>query len=383
MVSGSECSLVPHGFILCKGGEGFSAEPALQPVSCYCSYPVNAIRNAIHSCSVTLAERVQRADLIAQVMDPIYYWKYSIKANKKLNAVSSRREFEGALLRIGEGFACLHPWPELGDSDLEGLLMEFRGNELVSDMARGAFRMARVDGAARKAGESLIDSVKRYIPESHATLPECSMSVVEESVRRGYNMIKLKGDRLFAGQLKSLEEIARRWPQLSWRIDFNEVLTSEETIGLSQRLSRYLRGRIDFLEDPCPWSREEWGRIRKRSGLNLARDRGSHNLEDDERILVVKPVRTDIKVEGLKGKTLVVTSNMDHPLGQCFAAQQAGKLGMEGVRLSIGGLQTHGLFEPDQFTERLGVAGPTFTAPGGAGLGFDDLLEKLPWKRLS
>ena len=47
------------------------------------------------------------------------------------------------------------------------------------------------------------------------------------------------------------------------------------------------------------------------------------------------------------------------------------------------GLQTHGLFEADQFTERLGVAGPTFTAPGGAGLGFDDLLEKLPWKRLS
>jgi len=326
---------------------------------------------------------VQQEDLIAKVMEPIYHWKYSIKASKRLNAVSSRREFEGALLRIGEGFGCLHPWPELGDPDLEELLMEFRGNDLVSDLARGAFRMARVDGAAREAGESLIESVKRYIPESHATLPECSMSAVEESVRRGYDMIKLKGNRLFAGQLKSLEEIARRWPQLSWRIDFNEVLTSEETIGLSQRLSRYLRGRIDFLEDPCPWSREEWGRIRKRSGLNLARDRGSHHLEKDDDILVVKPVRTDIKVGKLEGKTLVVTSNMDHPLGQCFAAYQAGKMRMEGLRLSIGGLQTHGLFEADQFTERLGVAGPTFTAPGGAGLGFDDLLEKLPWKRLS
>ena len=40
-------------------------------------------------------------------MEPIYYWKYSLKANMRLNAVSSRREFEGALLRIGEGFGCL------------------------------------------------------------------------------------------------------------------------------------------------------------------------------------------------------------------------------------------------------------------------------------
>lgn len=316
-------------------------------------------------------------------MEPIYYWKYSLKANMRLNAVSSRREFEGALLRIGEGFGCLHPWPELGDPELEELLREFRVKELISDIARGAFRMARIDGAAREAGESLIDSVRSYIPESHATLPECSISAVEESVHLGYNTIKLKGDRAFAGRLKALEGIARRWPQLSWRIDFNEVLTSNEIIELSQRFSCHLRDRIDFLEDPCPWNKKEWSLIRKKSGLNLARDRGSHHLTEDDRILVLKPVRGDIKAESLGGKTLVVTSNMDHALGQCFAAQQAGALGMQGVRLSIGGLQTHGLFEADQFTERLGIVGPTFTSPGGSGLGFDDLLEKLPWKRLS
>lgn len=297
--------------------------------------------------------------------------------------MSSRREFQGALLRIGEGFGCLHPWPELGDPELEDLLMEFGANEPVSDLAKGALRMARIDGAARERSESLIDSVKRYIPESHATLPECSMSAVEDSVERGYRVIKVKGGKEFAGQLTHLEEIARRWPQLSWRIDFNEVLTSEETLGMCQNLPSNFRERIDFLEDPCPWSREEWALIRKTSGLELARDRGSHHLEPEDRIVVVKPSRTDFDIENLRGKTLVVTSNMDHPLGQCFAAQQAGKMELAGVSLSSGGLQTHGLFEADQFTERLGVAGPCFTAPGGVGLGFDDLLEKLPWKRLS
>ena len=318
-----------------------------------------------------------------QVMEPIYHWKYRLKANTRLNAVSSRREFEGALLRIGEGFGCLHPWPELGDPGLEELLREFRAKELISDVARGAFRMARIDGAAREAGESLFNPVRSYIPESHATLPECSMSAVEELVHLGYSTVKLKGDRSFARRLNSLEEIARRWPQLSWRIDFNEVLTSNETLELSQRFSCHLRDRIDFLEDPCSWNREEWRLIRKQSGLKLARDRGSHQLEEGENILVLKPVRADIKAESLGEKTLVVTSNMDHALGQCFAAQQAGTLGRQGVRLSVGGLQTHVLFEADQFTERLGIGGPTFTSPEGPGLGFDDILEKLPWKRLS
>ena len=38
--------------------------------------------------------------------------------------------------------------------------------------------------------------------------------------------------------------------------------------------------------------------------------------------------------------------------------------------------------EENEFSERLGQVGPKFRSPGGTGLGFDDLLEKLPWKRL-
>ena len=46
------------------------------------------------------------------------------------------------------------------------------------------------------------------------------------------------------------------------------------------------------------------------------------------------------------------------------------------------GLQTHGLFEMDAFTARLGPVKPGFKPPGGSGLGFDDLLEDLPWKKI-
>ena len=316
-------------------------------------------------------------------MEPIYHWKYILKTKKKLNAVSSRREFEGALLRAGEGVGCLHPWPELGDPCLDDLLGELRRGEVVSDMARGSWRMMLVDGAAREAGDSLIDSVMQYIPQSHATLTEYSVEAVEESVHRGYRVIKLKGDPTFKDHLNHLEAMARNWPHLGWRIDFNEVLTAEQTVTLCELFSDGLRDRIDFLEDPCPWNRTDWSRIRKISGLRLARDRGSHRLENGEDILVVKPVRGDLRAGALEGRQVVVTSNMDHPLGQCFAAYMAGKIAKEGVNLATGGLQTHELFEADEFTERLGCAGPEFNSPGGTGLGFDDLLEKLPWKRLS
>ena len=39
------------------------------------------------------------------------------------------------------------------------------------------------------------------------------------------------------------------------------------------------------------------------------------------------------------------------------------------------------LFEPDAFTELLGPWSPAFQPPAGNGLGFDDLLDALPWTR--
>ena len=45
--------------------------------------------------------------------------RYRIKSRGCLNAISGRREFEGALIRVGDGFGGIHPWPELGDPMLE------------------------------------------------------------------------------------------------------------------------------------------------------------------------------------------------------------------------------------------------------------------------
>ena len=54
--------------------------------------------------------------------------------------MSERTEFEGALIRIGDGFGCLHPWPELGDPGLEDLLEELRNDAVGSGLAKEAVR---------------------------------------------------------------------------------------------------------------------------------------------------------------------------------------------------------------------------------------------------
>ena len=315
--------------------------------------------------------------------EPIHVWRYALKSRAELNAVSGRTEYEGALIRIGDGFGCLHPWPELGDPGLEDLLAELRNDAVVSGLAKEAVSMSTLDARWRHRGESMLDEAEQDIPESHATLPECTVETVTEAVGRGFSVMKVKGRRDFPELAERIDELSRHWPHLMWRIDFNEVLTRDETLEFARGMTDHARKRIDFLEDPCPWKEEDWEEIRRVARLQLALDRRVCWPAPGADVLVLKPARGDVATSPWESKRLVFTSNMDHPLGQCFAAWRAGQLVSSGSTVDICGLQTHELFEPNEFSERLGPAKPRFTSPGGTGLGFDDLLGKLPWKRLT
>lgn len=103
--------------------------------------------------------------------------------------------------------------------------------------------------------------------------------------------------------------------------------------------------------------------------------------------MIIKPALDEpwllAEAAGQKGQRVVVTSYMDHPFGQTFAAWEAGRLALQFPGL-IGtcGLQTHHLFKPSSFTEALGQLSPTFQPHAWTGLGFDEQLDELPWKPL-
>ncbi|MEC8942193.1 MAG: enolase C-terminal domain-like protein, partial [Verrucomicrobiota bacterium] len=269
--------------------------------------------------------------------ESIHVWRYALKSRAALNAVSGRTEYEGALIRIGDGFGCLHPWPELGDPGLEDLLVELRNDAAVSGLAKEAVSMSALDARWRHRGESMLDEAEQDIPESHATLPECTVETVTEAVGRGFSVMKVKGRRDFPELAGRIDELSRHWPHLMWRIDFNEVLTRDETLEFARGMTDHARKRIDFLEDPCPWKEEDWEEIRRVARLQLALDRRVCWPAPGADVLVLKPARGDVATSPWESKRLVFTSNMDHPLGQCFAAWRAGQLVSSGSTVDICG----------------------------------------------
>ncbi len=313
----------------------------------------------------------------------IWYWPYRLRSREKLNAVTPRREIEGVLLRGAEGgHACLQPWPELGDPPLQRCLDDLAGARSRS-IVRRAMRCLEMDGAARSVEDPLFEDLD--VPRSHATLASWDEGRIAAAREAGFDTVKLKCSADFDPQ--RFTALAAEHPALKWRLDFNETGEAETLAERLSSLAPEIRTRIDFIEDPCPYSPKVWKNLRLRTGIALAVDREAAPLSDAAQVMVIKPAIDEPWLLGEAalnhGQRALVTSYMDHPFGQAFAAWEAGRLALQFPALPVaGGLQTHHLFEPDAFTEALGPWSPAFQPPPGHGLGFDDLLGKLPWKRL-
>ena len=264
----------------------------------------------------------------------MHYWKYSLSPKR-----------HGALIRMGSGFADVHPWPELGDEPLDQQLQKLARGE-TTPLTKRSLEIARIDGEARERGLSLFDGLT--IPLSH--WPGADPPPEFDTTK-----------------IKSIDRIPDR---VRLRIDFNARLRPEEFLLIAEGLPRE---RIDFVEDPCPYDAATWTALGEQSGLRLALDR----LVADEGVdvLIVKPAIEEIpRTE----KEMIITSYMDHPVGQFAAAYFAALHPAPRC-----GLFTHVLYEKNAFSERIRSEGARLLPPGGTGIGFDDLLERLPWKVLA
>jgi O-succinylbenzoate synthase len=315
---------------------------------------------------------------------PVWISRYRLRSRGSLNALSKRRDFDGVLIRIGAGYGCIHPWPELGDPPLHKCLEDLAGARRWP-VVRRAIRCAEMDGIARGNQEWLFDEMD--IPASHATLAKADVASVAAAVEAGFGTVKIKAGRDLEAEAKFLIEMTAEYPKLSWRLDYNETRDAAEIAEFLNALDREVRRKIDFVEDPCPYSESTWRELNKSTGVRLAVDRETGPHCEAAQVFVLKPALDEPWLIGeaasKRGNKVVVTSYMDHPFGQTFAAWEAARLALT-FRGLVGtcGLQTHHLFEPNPFSEYLGAWSPTFQPPGGIGLGFDDLLAELVWTRL-
>lgn len=278
-------------------------------------------------------------------MADIWYWPYELVPRRALSAIAAPGPRRGALIRVDAGFADVHPWPELGDASLDEQLARLsRG--VTTPLTAASLRFAAIDAAARREGRNVFEGLT--IPPSH--WPGADPPA-------GFDTVKLKS-------------IDRVPDHVRLRIDFNATLTPDEFGRIAATLPHE---RIDFIEDPCPYDAATWRDLRDRTGLRLALDRG--NGDEDVDVLVVKPAVQEIPSSRAE---IVVTSYMDHPLGQLCAAYAAVSAGIT----STCGLVTHVLYESDAFIERMQIDGARLVPSRGTGFGFDDLLEALPWRRV-
>ena len=181
----------------------------------------------------------------------IWISPYRLRARRFLNSISSRRDFEGVLIRVGEGYGCIHPWPELGDPPLEKCLEDLKGRRIWPIVKR-ALRCAEYDHAARLAEESLFEEME--VPRSHATLVDTNIKELGLAVEAGFDAVKIKAGRNLSVEKRFLEEMSVEYSALKWRIDFNELLDPESAERFLGGLSDELKRKIDFIEDICPFS---------------------------------------------------------------------------------------------------------------------------------
>ena len=306
-------------------------------------------------------------------MSDIYYWEYALQPRAALNARSGTEPRRGALLKIGEGHGCIHPWPELGDDPLEvqlRLLAEGGDTPLIA----GARECALYDGELRKRGVGL----QQQIPESHwlVRLGDDPEFAREE----GFKVAKIKGAR----DLEATRAEMRSWIQaeFSIRLDFNECLKAGEFLKVWNELSEEEIEAIEIVEDPEEFSVEGWSQLRA-AGVEIGVDRDGGARWSPGDVLVVKPARP--YSDPIQESRFVITSYMDHAIGQMWAAHKAATIyaGELSYQKLACGLLTHRCYEDNEFFERLCTDGSRLLPAEGTGLGFDDLLEKLPWKRLA
>ena len=299
----------------------------------------------------------------------IEYAPYQLEQKAALNRLDLSSVREGMLLRLDRSqYACLHPWPELGDPTLA---------ECIDDLKSGRpnpLLQRALDLASSFAQESLPGPPVK----SHATLPKLNGSPMLAAVEADFTAVKIKRGKDWMRLRKKTEAFIKGYPCVRWRIDFNGALKSHRE--LSQFLGAMPREQIDFIEDPFsdPVLAENW------KGFPIAYDRVIPNkLDLEHNYLVAKPAiqsrETLSQLAGDHPHKVIFTSYMDHPIGQIAAYKEAQQFYLQHSVYTppLGGLATQDLYQSTAYSDLLGSANPQLSLPSSQDL--ITLLEQENW----
>jgi len=303
----------------------------------------------------------------------VYFSPYELRST-----TVSRR---GALLKViedgeREGYADCHPWPELGDHSLEEQLCRLSHRE-TTPLTAQSLMFARMDASLRKQNKSIFEGLK--FPKNHYLVMQLTSETfteVQEAVKQGFNLFKVKLGKALKQEVPLLLELMTIIPKV--RLDFNSACTEQQIYDFLTQVKPFLM-KIDFIEDPFPFEEHSWAYIQANYGVVLACDREARQAcgkMSSAKVLVHKPAAEETFKS--KDQKIIVTSYLDHPLGQACAAFIAAKYYPD----YICGLNSHRAYAPNAYSVRMEWNSPEFKVPLGKGFGFDDLLQEEQWEKL-
>lgn len=284
---------------------------------------------------------------------------------------------KGALLQVEfddetVGYADCHPWEEFGDLPLPVQLDLLKDGKCTRLTARSLY-FAKADAKARQSKSNLLSSHK--IPMSHYLISQLEgayLDDVKDAWEKGFTHFKIKLGNDLEQEERLLTEMMECWPKIKMRLDFNAKLNPQQLVAFLEKMNRF-RKSIDYIEDPFPFNYSAWRKIQEGFQISLAADeyyREAYGHPEAAQVLIMKPAVHTLKpVDTLQ--RLIITSYLDHPLGQVCAAYMASLACDEPC-----GLLSHHIYQPNSYSEMLMQKGPFLQATPGYGLGFDELLKK-------
>ena len=326
----------------------------------------------------------------------IFYHPYFLHPIQSLNAVSTGAAREGALIKIEDssgsiGYADLHPWVELGDIPLLSQLNDLKQRKISSQLYQTLF-LAQKDAHARFKKQSLfldLPSIKNNFLIS--SLETVDQSLLKNIKDQGFEVLKIKVGRDFKKEMARLNEIARAGFKM--RLDFNASVSWFEFQMFFAGLDDSTLESIQYVEDPCTYDVKNWREAQKITKIAMdnqfskyamtAADENSQGPVFD--VLILKPAKMNIEDSITLCRKfnlqMTVTSYMDHPVGMLHALAVAMQLKKTlGAQILEAGCYTHHLYEADQFSEEINIQDANIIPPQGFGIGFDKILEALPWQ---
>ncbi|GAB4227978.1 MAG: hypothetical protein Tsb0021_05070 [Chlamydiales bacterium] len=293
---------------------------------------------------------------------------------------SSSGERHGALIRVKQessfGYADCHPWPELGDFPLSVQLQLMQKGK-VTALTQQTLKFARMDADARAKGINFFQNSK--IPSSHKLLLQKNTNQDLSEFQR----VKIKIGKDPRRDAETVKQVLGTLNEtIKVRIDINAFYSSEQCLLFLDIIQPYLH-RMDFIEDPCPYNYDIWRRIQEKYNVILASDR--EGVSGDLTFAkVLKPAIQDKDRFDILPCRLIITSYLDHPIGQLSAAYTASLLyDRFPEKIDVCGLLTHENYLLNAYSERLARKGDILLpSTQGTGWGYDDLLEKEKWYNL-